>query len=152
MNELDTQLEEQNTVEVEEMQEETKTFTQEDVNKIVERRLARERSRLSSLFNDPRETEISKKEKELNIKETSLEMKKHLLDNNKNLDLMKLVDLSNGTEKAMESLANIEKVLNDLVVAEVEKRVRGTEPPLKKAPAQVSEEEINQIRKEMGLS
>ena len=70
-NEQNTQLEE-NTPEVQNTQEEmqdqqpqVRTFTQEDVNRIVENRLAKERKRLGALFNDPRENEISKKESEL---------------------------------------------------------------------------------------
>lgn len=158
MEELETtQIEEQNTVEVEEKQDmETKTFTQEEVNKIVEKRLARERSKLSSLFNDPREVEISKKEKELDIKETNIEMQKHLINNQKSLDLMKLIDCSNGMEKAMESLETIENIINELALKQIDEKIKGGEP-MKKAPQgsidslDQEDQEDKKIRKAMGL-
>lgn len=125
-------VEEQNTIEVEDVQE-VKTFTQEEVNKIVENRLARERKKLGAMFNDPRESELSKKESEMSLKETKLDMREYLLENNKNLNLLKFIDLSKGKEQALKSYEELEECFNAEIEKEISKRLRGA-ATLKKAP------------------
>lgn len=144
-----TQIEEKDTQEVESEQE--KTFTQDEVNDIVEKRLARERKRLGAVFNDPREEELSKKEREYEQKKTLVDMREYILDNDKNMGLLQFVDLSKGIEEAKKMYGKLEEEFKKCIAEEVDKRLRGGKP-IKKAPQEtIVVEDSEKIREAFKL-
>ncbi|WP_310605079.1 capsid assembly scaffolding protein Gp46 family protein [Anaerosporobacter sp.] len=83
-----------------------KTFTQEDVNRIVGERLAKEKAKTNN------DTEISKREQELEQRELRLTAKEVLIE--KELPVQLLDALNCTDKKTMEkSIATIETIFND---------------------------------------
>lgn len=71
-----------------------KTFTQDEVNAIIEKRLARERKKGEATEN-PRETELSEKEKELAQREKKLLLKEKTIGRNIPNELIELISFEN---------------------------------------------------------
>lgn len=74
-----------------------KTFTQDEVNAIIEKRLARERKKGEATEN-PRETELSEKEKELAQREKKLLLKEKTIGRNIPNELIELISFENEEE------------------------------------------------------
>lgn len=115
-------------------QEAGKTFTQEEVNKIVENRLNRERRKLSSALigEDPREAELAEREKAVLKKELQAEARAWIANKGlppESLDLLDYLD----KESCNKSLEKLEAVINEAVQARIGAVVKGG-APMKKAP------------------
>ena len=111
-----------------------KTFTQEEVNKIVEKRLNRERQRLAGVFNsgDPREAALAERERALTEKELRIDARETFRTEGLPEEVL---DLLNYTDKEScdQSVELVRKVFMSNVEEAVNKRLRG-EKPLKIAP------------------
>ncbi|MFV0343445.1 MAG: DUF4355 domain-containing protein [Anaerocolumna sp.] len=106
---------EQITNPTEGQQQETKTFTQDDVNKIVGERLAKEKTKL--------EQTISQREKDLNKRELNFKAKELLME--KGLPLEILEALNYGDE---DTLNNSISILEKQFKKDAPPVVRGREP------------------------
>lgn len=111
---------------------EIKTFTQEEVDDIVEKRLKRERNRFSQMLNgrDPKEQEYAEREEALAKRELQLEMRdiikgKQLPDSI--LDYLNYKD-KESCEKSLEAL---EAIIHEGIRAKVDERLKGDPPPKK---------------------
>lgn len=107
-----------------------KTFTQKEVDDIVEKRLRRERKKFTGLLNgeDPRELELAEREKAVAIKEAQIEMR-GLLDSKKlPVEALELLDYTDkkSCEKSVELL---EKIVKDAVETRISEVLRGGSPP-----------------------
>lgn len=111
-------------------QKEVKTFTQEEVDKIVEKRLSRERKRYTSLLNGetPREMELSEREKAVELKELRLDMGEILKSKNLPTEALELLDYTDrkSCEKSIDILKNI---VDHAALELVNHSLRGPEPP-----------------------
>ena len=126
---------------------EEKRFTQEEVDKIVEKRLNRERKKLAAAMGpgDPREIELSEREqavakKELQIEAAETFRKEHLPE--EALELLNYTD----KESCEQSIDLVRKVFQMNVQDEVNRRLKGGKP-LKLAPSTAGEE----LRRAFGL-
>ena len=93
--------------------EEVKTFTQEEVNRIVSERLNREKGKIDA----DREAEYSKREAELNTRELRLQAKEVLNEKGLSHELLDILNYSNKDEM----LKNLD-ILDGVIKAEVEKQ------------------------------
>lgn len=116
--------------ELPEDQKEQKTFTQEEVDKIVEKRLSRERKKFTSLLNGetPKEIELSEREKAVELKELRLDMGELLKSKNLPAEALELLDYTDrkSCEKSIDTLKNI---VDQAALELVNHSLRGTEPP-----------------------
>lgn len=113
-------------------QKEEKTFTQEEVDKIVEKRLSRERKKFTSLLNGetPKEIELSEREKAVELKELRLDMGELLKSKNLPAEALELLDYTN--RKSCEKSIDVLKSIVDQAALElVNRSLRGSEPPKK---------------------
>lgn len=103
---------------------EGKTFTQDDVNRIVQERLARERSKTES-------DTVNEREKELQIRENRLACREYLAENNFPSELAEIFDTmdSETFKETVGKLMEKYPVLNPNV--EVPRMVSSTPGPLK---------------------
>ncbi len=112
--------------------ENEKTFTQEEVDKIVEKRLNRERKKFSSILNgdDPREAELVERERAVAEKELRIEATETFMKENLPAELL---DLLNYTDKESceKSIELVRKTFTINVQAAVERRLWGGKPPKK---------------------
>ena len=129
--------------------EKEKTFTQEEVDKIVEKRLNRERKKFSSLLNgnDPREAELEERERAITEKELRLEALEVFTKEQLPEDML---DLLNYTDKESceKSIELVRRTFSLNVQAEVNRRLRG-DAPMRKAPEPESADEA--VRNAFGL-
>lgn len=88
--------------------EEVKTFTQEEVNRIVSERLNREKGKIDA----DREAEYSKREAELNTREIKLKARESLSEKNLPSELIDVINCSNE-EELERSLEILERVYKD---------------------------------------
>lgn len=125
-----------------------KTFTQDEVNKIVENRLKRERQKITEVMNqaDPREAALMEKERMLNEKELRIEALDILREKNMPEDLL---DILNYTDKEArdQSIERIEKAFKAAVQKAAATRLMGG-PPIRKAPQEMPD---NRIKNAFGL-
>lgn len=110
-----------------------KTFTQEEVDKIVEKRLNRERKKFSSLLNgeDPREADLAEREKAVTIKELRADAKATLAEKGFPADALELLNYTDK-ESCDKSIEALENAVNAIVQKKVEKILCGGKP-IKKA-------------------
>lgn len=122
-----------------------KTFTQDDVNRIIGERLAKEKTK--------GDTDFSKKEQELAQREIRLSAKEMLSDSNLPVQL---IDALNCTSKETleKSISIIEKVFNEIKKEAPNRQMKGASP----ADPHNRLDEVNRddgedaaIRKAMGL-
>lgn len=139
-----------------------KTFSQDEVNAILEKRLAKERAKMEQLIKSEiseaqrletlseNEREKALFEKELNSfkeEKSKFEREKLLLETNKQLISKNLPTdfaehlISNDAKTTLENINNFEKVWQDAINKEVSQKIKGTSPT---KPVQ----ETNQITKE----
>lgn len=122
-----------------------KTFTQEDVNRIVQERLAKEKAKNSG------EADFAKREQELAQRELHMTAKELLSE--KGLPVQ-LFDALNCTDKeALEkSIATIETVFNEYKAnATKQQTFKGFQPGVSKQMPSAGATEDMEIRKAMGL-
>lgn len=110
-----------------------KTFTQEEVDKIVEKRLNRERKKFSSLLNgdDLREAEFAERERALEIKELKADAKGILAEKGLSMEALELLNYTDK-ESCTKSIEALEIVVKAASQARVESILRGGKP-IKKA-------------------
>jgi len=115
-------------------QEEVKTFTQEEVDKIVEKRLNRERRKLTGMLNgeDPREASIMERERAVTIRELRADTKDMLLEKGLPMEAFDLLDYTDK-ESCVKSIETLEAIVEVVVNRRVERRLFG-DAPIKKAP------------------
>ena len=123
---------------------EVQTFTQEDVNRIVTKRLADERKRM--------EADVERRAQELSRKEQYQEAKEQISSRRLPVELLDVLDYSDG-EKLNGSLDYISRIINEAVTAEVNSRLRenGRIPARGSVHAGASGND-DALRKAMGLS
>ena len=111
-----------------------KVFTQDEVNKIVENRLNRERKRLSSLAAgvDPKETDLLEREKAVTKKELQIHARASLTERGLPEGVLDFLNYESA-DTCKKSLDDLEKVINDAVQAHMGIVLRGG-PAMKKAP------------------
>lgn len=133
----------ENNVIITEQQESTqegeKTFTQDEVNRIVEKRLNRERSRLNGLLkeDDPREAALLEREKAVAVKELQADAREALAAKGIPAGALELLNYTDkeSCDKSMEAVKN----LMDAVIGKTaEKFIKGDAPP-RKGPSTLDE-------------
>lgn len=115
-------------------QMEVKTFSQDEVNEIVEKRLIRERRKYASIPGlDPKEVEIAEREQTLVERELKFNARETFKENGLPMEFLELLDYTNkdSCDKAIEL---VQAAFAANVQTEVEKRLRGG-APLKRAPS-----------------
>lgn len=125
-----------------------RTFTQEDVNRILGERLAKEKAKTNN------DTDFSKREQELAQRELRLTAKESLTE--KNLPVQLLDALNCADKETMEkSISTIETIFNEYKAnATKQMTFRGFQPAVSTASptsSDVSAEDDVEIRKAMGL-
>ena len=124
-----------------------KTFTQEEVNKIVEKRLSRERQKIADLLGqDEAEKKLAEREKAVAYKEMRMEAAEAFSHAGIPSELLDLLDYKDK-ESCAKSVEAVKKAFRNSVSVGVERRLRGSAPP--RCPA--DEEPIDQVRKAFGL-
>lgn len=127
---------------------EEKTFTQEEVNKIVEKRLNRERQKFASVLNqdDPREAALAERERAVMARELRIDATETFLKEGLPAELL---DLLNYTDKESceQSIELVRHTYMANVNAAVERRLMGGKPP--RRPPQ--EEPADALRGAFGL-
>lgn len=118
-----------------------KTFTQEDVNRIVQERLAKEKTKTTET--------IAAKEKELAERELQLNARQILTEKNLPGELMEALNCKDK-ETFEKSVAIIEKVIEGY-----KEQNKKTDPPVPRFTAPISRQstgtEVDKIRVAMGL-
>ena len=105
-----------------------KKYTDEDVNKIIARKIAAERKRMSKLFNEEQqESEIEKRERAVLLRELKADAKDALIEQGLPSSLSGL--LSYGSKEEMEqSMKEIGTLFREAVQQAVTDRLRGPVP------------------------
>ena len=113
---------------------EPRMFTQEEVNKIVEKRLSRERQKLAGVIgsDDPREIALAERERAVSEKELRLDTAETFRREGLPMEALDLINYTDK-EQCEQSIELVRKVFSMNVQEAVEKRLRGGKP-LKKAP------------------
>ena len=129
-------------------QPEVKTFTQEEVNKIVEKRLNRERQRLAAAMGTqtPKELELAERERAVTEKELRLDAAETFRQEHLPAEALELLNY-NDRESCEQSIELVRRVYTQNVQEAVNQRLRGG-APLRRAP----ENEGPDFRSAFGLS
>lgn len=111
---------------------EVKTFTQDEVNDIVEKRLNRERKKFSHMVNggDPKELELAERERALDERELRIDMKDVVKSKNLPDSVLDYLDYKDR-ESCEKSLEVLEKIVGECVRARLFERLKGDPPPTK---------------------
>lgn len=137
MNENDVNITEQQNAES--TQEGEKTFTQDEVNRIVEKRLNRERSRLNGLLkeDDPREAALADRERAVAIKELQADAREALAAKGIPAEALELLNYTDkeSCDKSMEAVKNL---MDTVIGKTAEKFIKGDAPP-RKGPSTLDE-------------
>ena len=130
-------------------QSQDKTFTQEEVDKIVEKRLSRERKKLASALGDPdpREQAVIERERAVEIKELRAEASTALNDKGIPLEALELLNYTDKEtcDKSIETLVEVYTAMQRKNAAVL---LRGGRP-IKRASSTGGEAES--LRKAFGL-
>ena len=128
-------------------QPEVKTFTQEEVNKIVEKRLNRERQRLAAMGpQTPKEMELAERERAVTEKELRLDAAETFRQEQLPAEALELLNY-NDKESCEQSIELVRRVYTQNVQEAVNRRLRGG-VPLKRPP----EDNTPDFRSAFGLS
>lgn len=128
-------------------QPEVKTFTQEEVDKIVEKRLSRERKRLSLAMGpqDPKEAELDERERIVAKRELRLDAAEIFQQENLPTEALELLNYTDK-EACEQSIELVRKIYGLRLQEAVDRRLWGGKPP-KRAP----ENDGQDLRKAFGL-
>ncbi len=148
MNENDVNITEQQNAES--TQEGEKTFTQDEVNRIVEKRLNRERSRLNGLLkeDDPREAALADRERAVAIKELQADAREALAAKGIPAEALELLNYTDK-ESCDKSIEAIKKLMDAVTRKTAETFLKGG-PPLKLGPSTL-DEPADEIKRAFGL-
>ena len=107
---------------------EVKMFTQEELNKIVQDRLARERSKYEKdIESSNKEQDINAREKELNTRILKLDAINTLKEKGLPIEILELLSF-NSKEELDSKIDLYHTIFSTLVKAEVERRIPSIEP------------------------
>lgn len=125
-----------------------KTFTQDEVDNIIEKRLARERKKFSGILagKEPRELELDEREKVVKKREMQINARTLLTEQGIPEEAMELLNYEDD-EKLQESIETLKNVIDNSSNKRLEKILKGGNP-LKKAP---ENEPIGDLRGAFGL-
>lgn len=154
-------------------QPEAKTFTQEEVDKMIEKRLAREKKKQEEQLAEAKKLEQMNTEEKLKYeyekKQAELDERIKELDKkdmqNSSLDILtdrgysvdnakKLLDFLSyeNADKCKASIDTLDKVLKDIIKSEVDAKIKSSNiSPKKQATPNPVDTEIAKIRRAMGL-
>ena len=125
-----TQTGENNTTQVEgtPSENEVKTFTQEEVDKIVEKRLARERQKFENQLREytgsPIERELSKREREVTKRELMADARSFLEEQGRPIEILELLDYTDA-ESCTESIKKVINCIDKAAAKTVNNALRG---------------------------
>lgn len=115
-------------VQGEERQEPVKKYTDEDVNRIIAKKIAAERKRMSKLFNEEQqESELEKRERAVLLRELKADAKDALINRGLPPSLAGLLDYS-SKETLDNSMGELEKIFGTAVEQAVKAKLRGETP------------------------
>lgn len=134
------------TAEPQDQQE--KTFTQDEVNDIVEKRLARERKKFSGILagKDPKELELDEREQVVARKEMQISALGSLSDMGIQKEALELLNYENE-ERLEQSLKVLQDVVNTAAANRVNELLKGG-TPLKAVPQEAPD---SNLRNAFGL-
>lgn len=132
---MDNELKDQGTVTGEEKtgeekadQREVKTFTQEEVDKIIQKRLTREREKITKAFEEgTRESDLDERERNITKRELKADTLERLAKNGMPLGLAELIDYR-SKEECEKSITTVSKVFNAAVNEAVKAKARQSTP------------------------
>lgn len=109
-----------------------KSYSEDEVNEIVQRRLARERKKFNKLLDsDEFDKELIEREKKVTLRELRADAKEALSELDMPIDFIDLIDFTNK-ESMDRSIKVIEKIKNEyispMIDNEVKKRFKGRTP------------------------
>ena len=124
--------------------EQNKTFTQEEVDKIVEKRLIRERKKFANVLDgkDPREEEIEERERAVAIRELQADAKGLLAEKGLPMEALELLNYT-SKELCKKSIEALDVVMKAAVTARMNVILRG-DKPIKKAPRTEPEDDLRE--------
>lgn len=129
-----TQTGENNTTQTEgaPSENEVKTFTQEEVDKIIEKRLARERQKFENQLREytgsPIERELSKREKEVTRRELMADARSFLEEQGRPIEILELLDYTDA-EACAESIKKVINCIDKSAEKTVNNALRGKGAP-----------------------
>ena len=115
-----------NNMEVEAVEPEKK-YTDDDVNKIVARKIAAERKKMSKMFNDGLQEELEAREKDLLRRELRMDIQERFIAEGKPLQLLDCINYS-SKEECEKSCEAIVKAFNEAVGTYAKEIFRGSTP------------------------
>lgn len=111
-----------------ERQEQEKKYTDADVNRIIAKKIAAERSRMQKLFNDEQqESEIEKRERNVLKRELMADARDELVNQGLPSSLAKVLDYS-SKENCESSLKDVIEIFRDAMQQEYARRLGGPVP------------------------
>lgn len=117
-----------------------RTFTQEDVDRIVGERLAKEKKRAAA--------EVEQQRQVLEKRERYIDARDMLIKRRLPIELLDVLDYAD-TEKFGNTLSMLDGIIQNQVQTEISLRLEGAPPPMPGASAAPSKEA--ELRKAMGL-
>lgn len=129
---------------------EEKTFTQDQVNKIVEERLLRQKNKYENMMKgmSPEAAELEERGKDLAKREALFEAKQMLLEKGLPLELIDMVKVDDP-EKVAESVNAVKSIFDKAIEIGVNEKLKGS-TPLKDAPRDIGSDE-DAVRAAFGL-
>lgn len=121
-----------NNGEVEAVEPEKK-YTDDDVDKIVARKIAAERKKMSKMFNDGLQEELEAREKDLLRRELRMDVKERLKVDGHPVELADLMNY-NSKEDCEKSYNKVMEVLGIVSRIEAEEKARGITPKAYSSP------------------
>lgn len=133
----------------EDIEEGQKTFTQEEVDKIVEKRLSRQKNKYENIMKglNPELDSIEEREQGLKRREMEFKAKQMLIDENIPVEAVAFLNIEND-EALTNSIETFKSVLNKIINPMIEYRLRGGRP-LKEVP--VADKDSDLMRSAFGL-
>ncbi|SCI20215.1 Uncharacterised protein [uncultured Ruminococcus sp.] len=111
-----------------EKQEAEKKYTDEDVDRIIARKIAAERKRMSKLFNEEQqESELEKRERAVLLRELKADAKDMLISEGLPSSLAGLLNYS-SKEELSQSMAEVSAIFREAVQQGVKEKLRGETP------------------------
>lgn len=117
-------------VQDEEKQSPAKKYTDEDVDRIIARKIAAERKRMSKLFNEEQqESELEKRERAVLLRELKADAKDMLISEGLPSSLAGLLNYG-SKEELNQSMTEVSAIFREAVQQGIKEKLRG-EPPRK---------------------
>ncbi len=115
-------------VQDEEKQSPAKKYTDEDVDRIIARKIAAERKRMSKLFNEEQqESELEKRERAVLLRELKADAKDMLISEGLPSSLAGLLNYS-SKEELSQSMAEVSAIFREAVQQGIKEKLKGEIP------------------------